>query len=145
VGHRSNRVSWTGSLQAFIFSQEVDQNPKTLCTFPARGELACRECSDHWDSEKSWTPRSADRGKQNHRRNKLQPETARDYQMAKGKHKDLTNRNKDHSPSSEQSTPTTASPGYPNTPGKQDSDLKPYLMMLVQDFKKGINNSLKEI
>jgi hypothetical protein len=28
---------------------------------------------------------------------------------------------------------------------KQDSDLKSYLMMLVEDFKKGINNSLKEI
>ena len=40
--------------------------------------------------------------------------------------------------------PTTVSPGYPNTPEKQDSDLK-YLMMLVEDFKKGINKSLKEI
>ena len=28
---------------------------------------------------------------------------------------------------------------------KQDSDLKSYLMMLVEDFKKEINNSLKEI
>jgi hypothetical protein len=28
---------------------------------------------------------------------------------------------------------------------KQDSDLKSYLMMLVEDFKKGLNNSLKEI
>jgi uncharacterized protein YukE len=37
------------------------------------------------------------------------------------------------------------SPGYTNTPEKQDSDLKSYLMMLVEDFKKGINNSLKEI
>jgi hypothetical protein len=41
--------------------------------------------------------------------------------------------------------PTTASHGYPNTPQKQISDLKSYLMMLVEDFKKGINNSLKEI
>jgi hypothetical protein len=40
--------------------------------------------------------------------------------------------------------PTTASPGYPNTPKKQVSDLKSYLMMLVEDFKKGINNSLKD-
>jgi hypothetical protein len=37
------------------------------------------------------------------------------------------------------------SPGYPNTPEKQESDLKSYLMMLVEDFKKEINNSLKEI
>ena len=65
--------------------------------------------------------------------------------MVKGKLKNLTNRNQDCSPSSEPSTPTSASPGYPNTPKKQDSDLKSYLMMLVEDFKKGINNSLKEI
>jgi hypothetical protein len=64
--------------------------------------------------------------------------------MAKGKCKNLTNRNQDHSLSSEPSTPTSASPGYPNTPEKQDSDLKSYLMMLVEDIKKGINNSLKE-
>jgi 5-methylcytosine-specific restriction endonuclease McrBC GTP-binding regulatory subunit McrB len=37
------------------------------------------------------------------------------------------------------------SPGYRNIPKKQDSDLKSYLMMLVEDFKTGINNSLKEI
>jgi hypothetical protein len=37
------------------------------------------------------------------------------------------------------------SPGYPNTPEKQDSDLKSYLMMVVEDLKKDINNSLKEI
>jgi hypothetical protein len=65
--------------------------------------------------------------------------------MAKGKLKNLTNRNQDHSPSSEPSTPTSASPGYPNTPEKQDSDLKSYLMKLVEDIKKDLNNSLKEI
>jgi hypothetical protein len=85
----------------------------------------------------------------NHRRNKLQPETARtyntrDYQMVKGKHKNLTNRNQDHSASSKPSTPTT-SPGYSNTPKKEDLDLKSYITMLVEDFKKGINKSLKEI
>jgi hypothetical protein len=36
-------------------------------------------------------------------------------------------------------------PGYPNTPEKQDSNLKSYLMMLIEDLKKDINNSLKEI
>jgi hypothetical protein len=65
--------------------------------------------------------------------------------MVNGKSKNLTNRNQDHSPSSEPSTPTTASPGYPNTPKKQDSDLKLYLMKLIEDFKREINNSLKEI
>jgi hypothetical protein len=65
--------------------------------------------------------------------------------MGKGKHKNLTNRNQDRSPSSEPSTPTSASPGYPNTAEKQDTDLKSYLMMLVEDFKKVSSNSLKEI
>ena len=55
-----------------------------------------------------------------------------------------TNRNQDQSPSSEPSTPTSASSGYPNIPEKQDSDLKSYLLMLVEDFKKDFNNSLKE-
>jgi hypothetical protein len=44
-------------------------------------------------------------------------------------------------PSSETSSPT----GYPNTLEKQDLDLKSHLMMLVDDFKKNINNSLKKI
>jgi hypothetical protein len=65
--------------------------------------------------------------------------------MEKGKPKNLTNKNQEHWASSEPSMPTTVSPRYPNTPEKQDSDLKSYLMMVVEDFKKGINNSLKEI
>jgi hypothetical protein len=35
-------------------------------------------------------------------------------------------------------------PGYPNTPEKQDSNLKSYLIMLIEDFKS-TNNALKEI
>jgi hypothetical protein len=65
--------------------------------------------------------------------------------MAKGKHKNLTKRNQEHSPSSEPSTPTSASPGYPNTPEKLDPNLKAYLMMMVEYIKKDFNNSLKEI
>jgi hypothetical protein len=65
--------------------------------------------------------------------------------MAKGKPKNLTNRNQDHSPSSEPNTPTLPSPGHPKTPKKLDSDLKAYLMMMVEDIKKDFNNSLKEI
>jgi hypothetical protein len=34
---------------------------------------------------------------------------------------------------------------YPNTTRKQDSDLKSHLMVMIEDFKKDINNSLKEI
>ena len=76
MGSRSNTASCTGSLRAFILSQEAELRPKLLgtfptrgesasreeydlrtqevdlrstllCTFAARGELACRECSDH--------------------------------------------------------------------------------------------------
>ena len=65
--------------------------------------------------------------------------------MAKGKRKNPTNRNQDHSPSSERSTPTPPSPGHPNTTEKLDPDLKAYLMMMVEDIKKNFNNSLKEI
>ena len=65
--------------------------------------------------------------------------------MAKGKRKNLTNRNKDHSPSTGPSTPTSPSPGHPNTPEKLDMDLKEYLMMIVEDIKKDFNNSFKEI
>ena len=64
--------------------------------------------------------------------------------MAKGKRKNLINRNQDHSPS-ERSTATSPSPGHPNTPKKLDPDLKAYLMMMVEDVKKDFNNSLKEI
>jgi hypothetical protein len=65
--------------------------------------------------------------------------------MVKGKHKNLTNRNQDHSPSSEPRTPTSPSPGHSNTPEKLDPDLKAYLMMMVYGIKKNFNNSLKEI
>jgi hypothetical protein len=65
--------------------------------------------------------------------------------MTKGKCNILTNRNQEHSASSEPSTPTRVSLGYPNTPGKQDLGLKSYLMRLVEDFQKVIKNSLKGI
>ena len=65
--------------------------------------------------------------------------------MAKGKRKNPTNKNQDHSPSSERSTPIPPSPGHPKTPEKLDPDLKAYLMMMVEDIKKDFNNSLKEI
>jgi hypothetical protein len=65
--------------------------------------------------------------------------------MAKGKHKNLTNRNQDHSPLSEPSSPTLPSPGHHNTPEKLDPDLKAYLMIMVEDIKKDFNKSLKEI
>jgi hypothetical protein len=64
--------------------------------------------------------------------------------MVKGKLKNFTNRNQKHLALSQSSTPITSSPGYPNTPEKQDLDIKSYLMMLVEDFKKDIKNSVKK-
>ena len=63
--------------------------------------------------------------------------------MAKGKCRNLSSRNQDHSSSSEHSTPTSPSPGHLNTPENLDPDLKAYLMMMVEDIKKDFNNSLK--
>ena len=34
--------------------QDVDQSPTLLDTCPARGELACREYSEDWNSGESW-------------------------------------------------------------------------------------------
>ena len=65
--------------------------------------------------------------------------------MSKGKRKNLTNRYQDQSPSSEPRTPTSASPEHPNTHKKLDTDLKAYLMMMVEDIKNDFNSSLKEI
>jgi hypothetical protein len=65
--------------------------------------------------------------------------------MVKGKRKNPTNRNQDHSPSSEFSTPTPASRGHPNTTENLDPDLKTFRMMMVEDIKKDFHNSLKEI
>jgi hypothetical protein len=65
--------------------------------------------------------------------------------MARGKYKNISNRNQGYFASSENSSSITASTGYPNAPEKQDSDLKSHLMMMIEDFKKDINNSLKEI
>jgi hypothetical protein len=63
--------------------------------------------------------------------------------MSRGKHKSIINRNQNYLASSEPNSPTIASPGYTITPEKEDSDLKPLLMMAIEVFKKDINNCLK--
>jgi hypothetical protein len=65
--------------------------------------------------------------------------------MVKGKCKNLRNRNQYYLATSGLISPTTANPGCPNTPEKQDSDIKSHLIKMIEDFKKDINNSLKEI
>jgi hypothetical protein len=47
--------------------------------------------------------------------------------------------------SSELSFPTTACPGYTNTPENQKADLKSHLMYMIEATKENLNNSLKEI
>jgi hypothetical protein len=63
----------------------------------------------------------------------------------RGKHKNISNRNQCYLAIIETSSPTTASPGYPKTPEKQDSDVKYHLMKMKENFKKDISNSHKEI
>jgi gas vesicle protein len=65
--------------------------------------------------------------------------------MAGGKHKNRSNRNQGYLASSEPNSPTIASPGYTITSEKHDIDLKSLLMTMMEDFKKEVNNSLKEI
>ena len=70
--------------------------------------------------------------------------------MARGKCRNPCSRNQDYLASLEPSSPTKANTGYPNTPEKQDLDLKSHFMMMmvvvvvVEDFKD-INYSLQEI
>ena len=68
--------------------------------------------------------------------------------MAGGKHKNRSNRNQGYLASSEPNSPTIVSPGSSPptiTPERQDMDLKSLLMKMMEDYKKEINISLKEI
>jgi hypothetical protein len=64
--------------------------------------------------------------------------------MVRGKLKNISNKNKGYLASSEPNSSTIASPRYTITPEKQDMYLKSHLMMMMEDFKKDINNSLKK-
>jgi hypothetical protein len=61
--------------------------------------------------------------------------------MAEGKHKNRSNRNQGYLPTSEPNYPTIASPGYTITPEKQTMDLKSLLMIIMDDFKKEIQEN----
>ena len=84
-----------------------------------------------------------------HRRFKHQPVAtgpvnARDNQMAKANVGTLLTEIQANG-ACEPNSPTKANTGYPNTPEKQILDLKSLVMMLLEEHKKDINNSLKEI
>jgi hypothetical protein len=63
--------------------------------------------------------------------------------MSGYRHKNRSNRNQGYLASSEPKSPTITSPEYTITPEKQDKDLKSLLMMMMKDYKKEINSSLK--
>ena len=65
--------------------------------------------------------------------------------MAGGKHRNISNRNQGYLASSESNIPTIASHGYTITPEKQDLDLNSPLIVVIEDFKKDLSNSLKGI
>ena len=65
--------------------------------------------------------------------------------MVRGKHKNTSIRNQYYLATSEPSSPTTTSPGYSNKLEKQNSDLNSHLIKMIENFKKDINNFLKEI
>jgi hypothetical protein len=65
--------------------------------------------------------------------------------MARGKGKNINNRNQGYLVLSEHSSPTKVSPEYSNTLEKQDSDLKSQLIVMIEYFKEDVNNSLKQI
>ena len=78
-------------------------------------------------------------GSKAHRKDRPQWETGRldntkDNQMARRKHKSICNRNQFNLVTSESNSPTIASPGYPQTPIKQDSDLNSHFMKMIKDF-----------
>ena len=150
VGSRSNRASWTGSLLPSSSARRQSWEPEPWTPFLPEESLPLGRaltpglrrwiwapdfCEPSLQEESLPTESDLTTGMQervsqecwqrlkNHRN--IKPETARtsntrDYHMVKGKQKNLTNRNQEHWVSSELSTPTTASPRYPNTPKKQD-------------------------
>jgi hypothetical protein len=87
--------------------------------------------------EKSLSPRSADTTKLTSSQEGQIP--VRDIKVSE------SNRDQCYLAPSEPHSSTTASHGYPNTHVKQDFDIKSHLMMMIEDFKKDINNSLKKI
>ena len=77
--------------------EQLEQDPSGPPSAPIGWDCSTALCTKV-PPGKSWPPRSADKVLQTHRRNKLQPETARtsktrDNQMARGKHKNISNRN----------------------------------------------------
>ena len=65
-----------------------------------------------------------------------------DNQVDGDKLKNRSHRNQGYLASSESNSPTIASPEYTITPEKQHMDPKSLLMMMMEDYKKDLNNYL---
>ena len=61
--------------------------------------------------------------------------------MVGGKLKNRSNRNQGYLASSETNSPTIANPGYTIISEKQDMDLMSFLMMMIEDIKKEIQEN----
>ena len=64
--------------------------------------------------------------------------------MAGGKYKNRSTRNQGYKALSEPNSPTITSPGYTITRKKQDMDLKSFLMIMMEDLKKEIQENTDE-
>lgn len=65
--------------------------------------------------------------------------------MARGKQNNPSNRKQDYLTPSEPSSPSKGNTGSHKTHEMQDVDIKSHLMILMEDFKKDMTNSLKEM
>lgn len=65
--------------------------------------------------------------------------------MVKGQCKNIINKSQGNVASSEPSSLTTSSSGYPNTPEEHDNNLEFHLMKMIETYKEEINKSLIEI
>jgi hypothetical protein len=65
--------------------------------------------------------------------------------MVRIKHKNISSRRQYNLALPEPDSSTIASPGYPNTHDKQESDLKSYLLKMIEDFKENKKKTFKDI
>ena len=86
-----------------------------------------------------WETCSNQRTKESDSIQSPRPTNIRNIQMAKGKHKIISNRNQNTWTSSEPGSSTTASTEYTNTLENQEPVLKSYLMKIIEFFKEDIN------
>lgn len=73
------------------------------------------------------------------------PVKIRENQTVRGKHNNISNRNKYNFAPCDPNSPSPASLGDLTNLKKQDYDLKSHVMKIIVTFKENTNNSLKQI